>query len=262
MSPSTPGVCLPGFSVTRLTAKALPLHEWVSKCCKAFTLPHLPSWTAFTIRACSRRTIRCTLRQSMACQCRVLWETAPAGVAPAVICLVSSIGFSSSLVTKDQREVCPLSRGVMLQTLNPYPSHYRTAFACSLLLYPPSHGLALRSAFHRGRTTGLPCSASVPEWGRSALSAGSACGHEKRRTTSSTGLLTFWSKPLSAFGLSSITTFIRRSHMLTLPLHPSSGPHWRSQARRLLTVSTLVCRRRLRCPRRFTPLHYPSRMAW
>src|SRR5262249_23697712 len=98
----------------------------------------------------------------------------PAGVAPAVICLVSSIGFSSSLVTKDQREGCALSRGVMLRTLNPDPSHYRTTFACSLLLYPPSHGLALRSAVHRGRTTGLPCSASGPEWGRAALSAGSA----------------------------------------------------------------------------------------
>src|SRR5947208_15633258 len=198
----------------------------------------------------------------MACQFSVSLVTAPAGVAIADICLVSSVGFSNSLVTKDQREVCPLSRGVMLLVLNPYPPRYRAAFAFSLLLYPPSHGLALQSAFRWGRTTGLPCSASVPEWGSSALSAGSACGHEKRRTTSSTGLLTFWSKPLSAFGLPSITTFIRRSHMLTLPLHPSSVPHWRSQARRLLTVSTLVCRRRLRCPRRFTPLHYPSRMAW
>lgn len=198
----------------------------------------------------------------MACQFSVSWETAPAGVATAVICRVSLVGFSNSLRPKDQREVCPLSRGVMLLVLNSYSPHYRTTFAFSLLLYPPSHGLALRSAFRGGRTTGLPCSASVPEGGRSALSAGSACGHEKRRTTSSSGLRTFWSKPLSAFGLPSITTFIRRSPMLTLPLHPRSGPHWRSQARRLLTVSTLVCRRRLLCPRRFTPLHYPSRMAW
>src|SRR6266545_7855979 len=198
----------------------------------------------------------------MACQSTFLWETAPAREFPVVICLVSLVGFSTSLVMKDQREVCPLSRGVMLRTLNPYPSHYRTAFACSRLLYPPFHRLALRFAFHVGRTTGLPCSASVPEWGRSALSAGSACGHEKRRTTSSPRLRTFWSKPVSAFGLLSITTFIRRSHVLTLPLHPSSGPHWRSQARRCLTVSTLVCRRRLHCPRRSTPLHYPSRMAW
>jgi hypothetical protein len=91
---------------------------------------------------------------------------------------------------------------------------------------PDGAQVCLRSAFHEGRTTGLPCSASVPEWVRSALSADSAYGHEKRHTNPSTGLLTFWSKPLSAFGLPSITTFIRRSHVLTLPLHPSSGPHW------------------------------------
>jgi len=43
ISPSTPGVRLPVFSVTRLTARALPLNERVSKCCKAFTFPHLPA---------------------------------------------------------------------------------------------------------------------------------------------------------------------------------------------------------------------------
>ena len=43
IAPSTPGVRLPVFSVTRLTARALPLNERVSKRCKAFTLPHLPA---------------------------------------------------------------------------------------------------------------------------------------------------------------------------------------------------------------------------
>jgi hypothetical protein len=43
MAPSVPGVRLPVFSVTRLTARALPLNEWVSKRCRAFTLPHLPA---------------------------------------------------------------------------------------------------------------------------------------------------------------------------------------------------------------------------
>ena len=46
---STPGVRLPWFSVTRRTAKAFALHEWVSRCCKARTLPHRPSGIAFTI---------------------------------------------------------------------------------------------------------------------------------------------------------------------------------------------------------------------
>jgi hypothetical protein len=48
---STPGVFFPWFSVTRLTARALPLNEWVKSRCKAFTLPHLFSFVAFTILA-------------------------------------------------------------------------------------------------------------------------------------------------------------------------------------------------------------------
>src|SRR6516164_7280462 len=35
--------------------------------------------------------------------------------------------------------------------LNPYPVHYRPAFACSLLPYPLPHRLTLRRAFPRGR---------------------------------------------------------------------------------------------------------------
>ena len=37
-----PAVLLPRFSVTRLTARALPLYEWVSRRCRARTLFHLP----------------------------------------------------------------------------------------------------------------------------------------------------------------------------------------------------------------------------
>jgi hypothetical protein len=37
---STPGVFFPWFSVTRRTASALPLNEWVKSRCKALTLPH------------------------------------------------------------------------------------------------------------------------------------------------------------------------------------------------------------------------------
>ena len=43
--------------------------------------------------------------------------------------------------------------------LNPYPPHYRPAFASSILLYPQPHRLALRFAFPCGETTGLPRSA-------------------------------------------------------------------------------------------------------
>ena len=64
--------------------------------------------------------------------------------------------------------------GDVVLGLNPYPAHYRPAFACSLLLYPQPHRLALRFAFPGGRTAGLPRSVAVPAWVRSCLSAGGA----------------------------------------------------------------------------------------
>src|ERR1039458_7746984 len=77
-TPSTPGVFLPRFSVTRFTASALPLHEWVSKCCRARTLLPLPSRVAFTIRTWRRRTLRSAGRQFFLCQ-----SSSPGGAAPA-----------------------------------------------------------------------------------------------------------------------------------------------------------------------------------
>jgi hypothetical protein len=63
---------------------------------------------------------------------------------------------------------------------NPYPPHYRMAFASSILPFPHAYRLALRLAFPCGRRTGLPCSVSVTdEWGRRALSTGSVAAHDK-----------------------------------------------------------------------------------
>ena len=53
--------------------------------------------------------------------------------------------------------------------LTPYPSHYRTAFASSILPFPHIYRLALRLAFPHGRRTGLPCSVSVTTNGLGAL---------------------------------------------------------------------------------------------
>jgi len=47
-------------------------------------------------------------------------------------------------------EVCTLLRGMMLLMRNPYPPHYRVAFAFSIVLYPPSYRLASRLAFPMG----------------------------------------------------------------------------------------------------------------
>jgi len=78
--------------------------------------------------------------------------------------------------------------GDVAQRRNPYPAHYRLAFAFSTILCPQSYRLALRLAFPRlfslrarfgylvvrGRTTGLPRSARVPARVRSLLYAGGA----------------------------------------------------------------------------------------
>jgi hypothetical protein len=52
---------------------------------------------------------------------------------------------------------------------NPYPPHYRMAFASSILPFPHAYRLALRLAFPCGRRTGLPCSVSVTANGVGAL---------------------------------------------------------------------------------------------
>lgn len=60
-------------------------------------------------------------------------------------------------------QVSPLTRRVILPgRLNPYPLHYRAAFAFSIFLYPTPHRLTLRFAVPHGRTPGLPRFTSVP----------------------------------------------------------------------------------------------------
>jgi hypothetical protein len=63
-------------------------------------------------------------------------------------------------------EVCSLSSGMMLRTLNPYPFHYKTRVpigrAYSIFLYLLPYGLALRFGFPCRRATGLPRSVSIP----------------------------------------------------------------------------------------------------
>jgi hypothetical protein len=44
-----------------------------------------------------------------------------------------------------------------------------------------------------------------------------SCVHERRNGTSSTHRSAFWLKPVSIFGLFTLTTFIKRSHTLTIP---------------------------------------------
>jgi len=181
----------------------------------------------------------------MACQPGTRSGAAPASVAAADLAalLPESVG-QGALVTEDQREVCRLSPwDDVARWRNPYPVHYRPAFACSLLLYLPPSGLALRFAVAAGHpageTTGLPRSAGVTVWeGRASppvvrrLRQGefgapgpdhvpfgpSLPGAAPRRTRPSR------SPGVSIFGLSLVTTFSSASPELTCPHDPGSQP--------------------------------------
>jgi len=159
ISLSAPGVCFPEFSVTRLTANAFALSEWVSKCCKAFTLPHLPSCVAFTIRAWSRFTVRLAFCQSMAFQFTLLCEVAPAIVA--VICFTFVCRFAKlsrngrpceslpTFVWNDVADALAQSLFVPLQD----------DFRFFHFPLPAVLSACLAACFPRGSTTGLPRSA-------------------------------------------------------------------------------------------------------
>ena len=113
------------------------------------------------------------------------------------------------------------------QILNPYPAHYRLAFAFSGVLCRQTHWRPLRLAVS-GNQRGLPVYHVSYQhrygWVRFRLFAGDA--------TSATGdfiapvpdPLPFWFKPVSIFGLLRVTTFNSGSHMLTIPPHPCSQP--------------------------------------
>ena len=74
-----------------------------------------------------------------------------------LLCAVLRRGIAVVLVIKDRAEVCALSRGMMSALhLNPYPPHYRPAFASSAFLYPQPRQLSLRLACpYVGRDYGL-----------------------------------------------------------------------------------------------------------
>src|SRR5262247_1579084 len=106
----------------------------------------------------------------MACQSIVASGAAPTEVS-VVICFSSLVGLPDSLGRKDQREVCPLSRGVMSPKAHLLSITLRNGirFFPRPLPAPPSTRLA--ACLPIGSDTGLPCSTYVSEWVRSSLSA-------------------------------------------------------------------------------------------
>jgi hypothetical protein len=65
---------------------------------------------------------------------------------------------------------------------------------------------------------GLPCSAWITEWVRSALSAGGFSVHDRVQRKTYACHLAFWLKPVSILGLFVVTTVNEHSPMLTIPL--------------------------------------------
>ena len=148
VTPSTPGVVLPWFSVTRRTARALPLNEWVSRCCKALPCPSLPSCVAFTIRAWSRRTFSMDLPPVDGVPVHLLVgepHQQRAAMLPSSACLLGRLA-KLSREERPDGSLPAFARGDVARWRNPYPPHYRAAFAFSArpLPAPPSAPLAGR----------------------------------------------------------------------------------------------------------------------
>jgi hypothetical protein len=91
------------------------------------------------------------------------FEGAPAGLVPAVICFPPLGQFAR--FSRDERpdESLPaFAWGDVALGLDPYPPHYKAAFASFIFPYPHIYRLALRFAFPFGRCMGLPRSVLGP----------------------------------------------------------------------------------------------------
>jgi hypothetical protein len=89
-----------------------------------------------------------------------------------IICFSPLVGLPDSLVRKDQKEVCPLSRGVMSPKAQLLSIPLQNGIRFFPHPLPAPLSICLTAYLPRGSDTGLPCSACLPEWVRSSLSAG------------------------------------------------------------------------------------------
>ena len=144
-------------------------------------------------------------------------ETAPAASCRHLLCLPSQL-FRRSRAETPEGSQPAFAWDDLAGGLNPYPLDYRAAFASSLILYPPSHRQP-------------PCGGPTPRGGRRAyhvprmnhgwfrlcLSAGGRNGDGRGWENPLAWPRTFWFKPLSAFGLLDLTTFISSSLESAMP---------------------------------------------
>ncbi len=148
------------------------------------------------------------------------------------------------------------------QILNPYPPHYRMAFALSNLLYPLIYWLSLRIAFHTEiwRQLGLPCSTASTRWVSVCLFAGGITNRVKWHTNTSTIPLTIlvqasqhlW--PVHAHDIYQQFTYV------THTIIPSSHPDDASRVEIPLRGSLPAKGWGLHCPPGFTQSRYQQCM--
>lgn len=105
-----------------------------------------------------------------------------------------------------------------------------------------------------GAIRGFHVPHDLHEWVRFFLFAGSTTSVMWDAPPHMPGYIPFWSKPVSTFGFLFLTTFIRSSHMLTIPFFPSASPPSCWQLRILLAKFPMFPW--LHCPWGFTPSHY------
>ena len=145
-----------------------------------------------------------------------------------IAALLPNAGWLSSPVRSHQREVCTLSGGVLLpHGSTPIRSITGRPSLTPSLLYPLFCQVILRLPWlsKDSRTTGLPRSAGgTRRWFRSRLFAGGAASAPEEFGASGPDHVPFWSKPVSIFGLSFVTTIYDASPGLTMPPHPRPQP--------------------------------------
>jgi hypothetical protein len=176
---------------------------------------------------------------------------APARViaTPRHICDAPCAGWLTVHARRHQREVCPLSRGVMSQPLSA-PLQVGIRFLPPPLPATPSAHLATR--FPKGRATGLPRCVAETAWVRSRPYAGGSTSAPDEFEASGPGHLPFWSKPVSTFGLFLVTTLQRFTWVdHTTPAGPQPPWCWQSQHRLALLLPPR--RMRVRCAEGFAP---------
>src|SRR5690349_5893641 len=127
----------------------------------------------------------------MVCQGCTAWDAAPA--CSAVICFASFRRFANlSCDGRPDGSLPTFVEGDVARWRNPYPPHYRTAFAFSIFLYPPPHRLPLRDAFPSlGEIRAYHVPSCCPSGLGASLFAGSFSVHDRKGVTSCASYIPF-----------------------------------------------------------------------